>query len=99
MPKKGGHQYIIIPQLVITQYALQYTMRPVKKKDSKIYRKPIDKKKLTYENKSMKLPEMIQTRSGEWGKRRGGEIPYISPLPGLPSGSNRGSKKSDIRNL
>ena len=72
MPKKGGHQYIIIPQLVITQYALQYTMRPVKKKDSKIYRKTIDKKNLTYENKSMKLPEMIQTRKREWRKRRGG---------------------------
>lgn len=74
MPKKGGASIYYNPP------TSNHTIRtPIhdeacqKKKDSKIYRKTIDKKNLTYENKSMKLPEMIQTRKREWRKRRGGE--------------------------
>ena len=39
---------------------------------------------------------MIQTKSG--GEEKG-TIPYASPLPALPEGSNAGFKKSETRNL
>ena len=65
-----------------------------KKKKSLIYKKKIIDRILPYENKSINDSDH---ECGEGGEEK--RIPYSSPLPAPAVEINRGSKKSEIRNL
>ena len=73
------------------KYNTHFNTRLRLSKKKKKSRKKIDKF-LPYEDKS------INDSDEEWGGKVGGS-PYSSALPGLAKGINKGSKKSETRNL